>query len=88
MHWIWLAAAIGYTISPLDLVPDTIPVLGWLDDLSFLSAAVLNILQYYQEDTHRRLATILKYLKWIFLSLAILLVLLFGILGYLLFFNK
>lgn len=88
IHWIWLAAAIGYTISPLDFVPDTIPILGWLDDFSFLSAAVLNILQYYQENTHRQLAAILKYLKWIFLFLAILLVLLFGIFGFLLFFNK
>ena len=28
-----LLAALLYLISPVDLVPDTIPVVGWLDDL-------------------------------------------------------
>jgi len=30
---LFVVVAIGYLCSPLDLVPDTIPVLGWLDDL-------------------------------------------------------
>ncbi|MEJ8757918.1 DUF1232 domain-containing protein [Pontibacter sp. H259] len=28
-----LAVAIGYTISPIDLVPDLVPVFGFLDDV-------------------------------------------------------
>ena len=28
-----LAAVVLYTISPIDAVPDNIPVIGWLDDL-------------------------------------------------------
>ncbi|MFO0597963.1 MAG: DUF1232 domain-containing protein [Myxococcaceae bacterium] len=31
--------AVLYAISPIDLVPDTIPVIGWLDDLGLLSVA-------------------------------------------------
>lgn len=31
--------AIIYFLSPVDAIPDFIPVLGWLDDLGVLSAA-------------------------------------------------
>lgn len=31
-RWIALAAA-AYALSPIDLIPDAVPVLGWLDDL-------------------------------------------------------
>jgi uncharacterized membrane protein YkvA (DUF1232 family) len=32
--------AILYVLSPLDLIPDFIPVIGWLDDLGVLAWAV------------------------------------------------
>ncbi len=32
-------AAILYAISPVDLVPDVIPVVGWLDDLAVIGLA-------------------------------------------------
>lgn len=35
-----LFAAVAYTLWPLDAIPDTIPVLGWLDDVGLLSLAV------------------------------------------------
>ena len=33
--------ALLYLVSPVDLVPDFIPLLGWLDDLGVLGAAVM-----------------------------------------------
>ncbi len=35
-----IAAALLYTISPLDFIPDVLPVVGWLDDLGVLALAI------------------------------------------------
>jgi uncharacterized membrane protein YkvA (DUF1232 family) len=35
-----LLGAIAYVLVPFDAIPDTIPLLGWLDDVGFLSLAV------------------------------------------------
>ncbi len=37
--------AILYVLSPLDLIPDFIPVIGWLDDLGVLAWAARYVLK-------------------------------------------
>lgn len=45
-----IIATIVYVISPLDAIPDVIPVLGWVDDVTIIGYAVAKlsdeILQY------------------------------------------
>lgn len=52
------AAVVGYALSPVDLIPDFIPVLGWLDDLILVPAgfwlAVKLIPPDVWEDCRRR----------------------------------
>jgi uncharacterized membrane protein YkvA (DUF1232 family) len=37
---LWLALVVGYALSPIDLIPDFIPVLGYLDDLLLLPLGI------------------------------------------------
>lgn len=42
--------AIAYALSPIDLIPDFIPVLGLLDDLILLPLAIMLILKLIPSD--------------------------------------
>ena len=70
--------AIAYTISPIDLSPDFIPVLGWADDVLVLLAAGLNLFQTWSADQNAMLVKVAKYLKWIVLSLFLLVAIALG----------
>lgn len=51
----------GYALSPIDLIPDFVPILGLLDDLILVPAGVWLVLQLIPEDVfaeHRAAAEI------------------------------
>jgi uncharacterized membrane protein YkvA (DUF1232 family) len=47
---ILLGAALAYFASPIDLIPDAIPVLGQLDDLMIVPGLVLLALRFVPKD--------------------------------------
>jgi uncharacterized membrane protein YkvA (DUF1232 family) len=51
----WFAKAValavaGYALSPIDLIPDFIPILGYLDDLILLPAGLWLVLRMIPPD--------------------------------------
>ncbi len=44
------AAVVGQTLSPIDLIPDFIPVLGYLDDLLLVPLGIALTLKMIPED--------------------------------------
>jgi uncharacterized membrane protein YkvA (DUF1232 family) len=41
--------AVLYFLSPVDAIPDFLPLLGWLDDLGVLSAAAFYMVRQVQQ---------------------------------------
>lgn len=41
--WAMIAGALAYVVFPIDVIPDFIPVLGWLDDAFVLGAVVATL---------------------------------------------
>jgi uncharacterized membrane protein YkvA (DUF1232 family) len=44
------AIAIGYVLSPIDLIPDFIPVIGLLDDLIIVPALIVIIIKLIPDE--------------------------------------
>ena len=61
----WYAKLLGgvilaYALSPIDLIPDSIPVLGHLDDLILLPAGILLLLQLIPAEGWKNIEQKLK----------------------------
>jgi uncharacterized membrane protein YkvA (DUF1232 family) len=47
---IFAACVVGYAFSPIDLIPDFIPVIGYLDDLIIVPLGILIALRMIPAD--------------------------------------
>jgi len=45
---------VGYALSPIDLIPDFIPVLGYIDDIIILPALIALTIQLIPKETFNR----------------------------------
>jgi uncharacterized membrane protein YkvA (DUF1232 family) len=61
-HAKWLAVVVaGYALSPIDLIPDFIPVIGYLDDLVIVPLGILLVVRMIPPDVmaeHRASASL------------------------------
>jgi uncharacterized membrane protein YkvA (DUF1232 family) len=61
-HAKWLAVVVaGYALSPIDLIPDFIPVFGYLDDLVIVPLGILLVVRMIPPDVmaeHRATAAL------------------------------
>ncbi len=47
---LFAALVVGYAFSPIDLIPDPIPILGYLDDLILIPLGVMLVLKMIPPD--------------------------------------
>lgn len=57
-----IIGALGYFISPLDAIPDAVPVVGFADDLGVLAMAVSAVAMYITEGVKAKAAA--KLAEW------------------------
>ena len=65
-------AAVIYDLSPIDAVPDAIPIFGWLDDVGFTLMAALNAYQQFSKDQSSMVVRLAKYVKWMMVAFIVL----------------
>ena len=50
-----IAGALGYLILPIDFIPDSVPGLGWVDDVAILAIA-MKVANRYIKASHKEQA--------------------------------
>jgi len=72
-------AVIAYVVSPFDLIPDVIPMLGWLDDFGVLRLGLFLLLKLYPAPVLQRAAVradaadahAKRWMRWVLLGLGL-----------------
>lgn len=67
----WIATILSgiYVVSPIDLAPDTIPVIGWMDDVLIGIAGMSTVLKAQLSEANTTLRSLLKAVRLISFAL-------------------
>lgn len=57
-----IIGALGYFISPLDLIPDIVPVIGYSDDLTVLAGAITAVASHIKQEHKIKAAEVMQ--RW------------------------
>lgn len=49
-----ILGALSYFVSPIDMIPDLTPLLGYTDDLSVIVAGISSIAMYINDDVRKQ----------------------------------
>jgi uncharacterized membrane protein YkvA (DUF1232 family) len=49
-----IVGALGYFISPVDAIPDVVPLIGWSDDAVILAGALVTVSAYITPEMARK----------------------------------
>lgn len=55
-----IMGALGYLISPLDFIPDLLPVLGYSDDLVAIAFALIQVQGYIDDEVRAKAKKLLR----------------------------
>ena len=81
MNWVLVVFSIVYVVSPIDIIPDVVPVAGWMDDFLVGITGISTVLDSQLKRGNVFLSLILKSVKYIsfgIFTIAGLLILLLG----------
>ena len=53
-RWLLVAGTLLYLISPIDIAPDFIPIVGWIDDAALATLLVSEVSQLFLEFLKNR----------------------------------
>lgn len=70
-----------YGVSPIDILPDVIPVVGWMDDLVITGGGLLHLGQAFIKDISKSFAIFIGFIKWGLWILGGILIAILGLLG-------
>lgn len=81
-----LALAVIYLVSPVDIIPDAVPLAGILDDMVLVPAAICGLTNmlpsHVRREAEMKAERVFRYMPWILIGASLFVLLWVGLLVY------